>query len=454
VDVRPGSVREARQEAGLSLARLAGQEISRGAIYLIERGRSRPSMATLDLIAERTGKPVSFFLVEEPGPAARREAADEVAVSEGLLREGRFQEAAAAAEAIIDASAGAPPAARARLVLARASLGAGRADAAALQAELARGQFLELDDPWTAAECQALLARATHLVSEDHRELALAYAEQAIADCEALDPVPGLTLAAACTTAADVLAGQERWELAAERYRRALDVVDALSDPALLADLYDRLGSAYEARERADLAAVWMARAGVLRDAWRELGVIPEIHLKLAATLRGGGAADAAMRELGQALRESERLRLPGARGRALLTQADWHLAAGELDLAERPLRGAAEIARQAGDRRALARARCLDARLAAGRGDAAARDAAFDEALELHAGLGDQDELVGVHVAYAELLEASGEVGRALAHWKAAMLIARPHMGHAAGPLPAQVRPGAAPALDRARTG
>src|SRR5262249_10061787 len=71
VDVRPGSVREARLKAGLSLAKLAGQELSRGAIHLIESGRSRPSITTLKLIATRTHKPISFFLtsalaLEEP----------------------------------------------------------------------------------------------------------------------------------------------------------------------------------------------------------------------------------------------------------------------------------------------------------------------------------------------------------------------------------------------------
>src|SRR5439155_18741948 len=59
VDVREGSVRQAREEAGLSLAKLAGTDVTRGAIFLIETGRSRPSMATLRLIADRTGRPLS-----------------------------------------------------------------------------------------------------------------------------------------------------------------------------------------------------------------------------------------------------------------------------------------------------------------------------------------------------------------------------------------------------------
>src|SRR2546423_2804593 len=64
VDIKPGSVRQARAESGLSLAQVASGELTRAAIHLIETGRSRPSMPTLQLIASRTGKPLSFFIAD------------------------------------------------------------------------------------------------------------------------------------------------------------------------------------------------------------------------------------------------------------------------------------------------------------------------------------------------------------------------------------------------------
>lgn len=60
--VREGSVGQARSEAGLTLAEVAGDELSRTAIHLVEKGRARPSMETLKHIAHQTGKPMSFFL--------------------------------------------------------------------------------------------------------------------------------------------------------------------------------------------------------------------------------------------------------------------------------------------------------------------------------------------------------------------------------------------------------
>ncbi len=62
IEVREGSVAQARREADLTLAQVAGGELSRTAIHLIEKGMARPSMETLKHIAHKTGKPMSFFL--------------------------------------------------------------------------------------------------------------------------------------------------------------------------------------------------------------------------------------------------------------------------------------------------------------------------------------------------------------------------------------------------------
>jgi transcriptional regulator with XRE-family HTH domain len=65
MSVDPARVREARSAAGLSLAQLAGDQVSRTFIHLIEQGRSRPSRKVLALIARRTGKPMGYFLITD-----------------------------------------------------------------------------------------------------------------------------------------------------------------------------------------------------------------------------------------------------------------------------------------------------------------------------------------------------------------------------------------------------
>src|SRR5579872_7580062 len=68
VPIKPGTVKQARLEAGLSLGQVARDDISRTAIYFVETGKAKPSMETLTLIAQRTGRPIEFFL--EPAPPA------------------------------------------------------------------------------------------------------------------------------------------------------------------------------------------------------------------------------------------------------------------------------------------------------------------------------------------------------------------------------------------------
>lgn len=62
IAVDPERVRQARVIAGLTLAQVAGKEVSRTFIHQVEHGIARPSPMVLRLIARRTGKPVSYFM--------------------------------------------------------------------------------------------------------------------------------------------------------------------------------------------------------------------------------------------------------------------------------------------------------------------------------------------------------------------------------------------------------
>lgn len=84
IPVDPARVREARLQAGLSLGQVAGQDVSRTHIHLIEHGKTRPSQAVLELIASRTRKPTSYFILEI-APAADA-GADLVDQLKGIAR--------------------------------------------------------------------------------------------------------------------------------------------------------------------------------------------------------------------------------------------------------------------------------------------------------------------------------------------------------------------------------
>ena len=61
-------IRRARQQKGMTQRQLAGEQITRNMLSQIEHGTARPSMATLQYLAARLGKPVGYFLEEETAP--------------------------------------------------------------------------------------------------------------------------------------------------------------------------------------------------------------------------------------------------------------------------------------------------------------------------------------------------------------------------------------------------
>src|SRR5207248_7239968 len=92
VNLKQGVVKQARLEAGLSLAQLGKGHVTAPAIYLIETGRTRPSLPTLEHIARRTGKPIEFFLAHPRGVTDHTQAG--LAELESLVAAARFDEAA------------------------------------------------------------------------------------------------------------------------------------------------------------------------------------------------------------------------------------------------------------------------------------------------------------------------------------------------------------------------
>lgn len=58
-------LKQARLEAGLSQRQLCGEEITRNMLSQIENGSARPSMGTLEYLAKKLCKPISYFLEED-----------------------------------------------------------------------------------------------------------------------------------------------------------------------------------------------------------------------------------------------------------------------------------------------------------------------------------------------------------------------------------------------------
>ena len=94
-------LKESRLAAGLSQRQLCGDTITRNMLSQIENGVARPSMDTLRILAQRLGKPVSYFLEEEQGWEEKDhllKALRCMEQAEQALKEGRLPYAAALLE--------------------------------------------------------------------------------------------------------------------------------------------------------------------------------------------------------------------------------------------------------------------------------------------------------------------------------------------------------------------
>lgn len=83
-------LRQARLEAGLSQRALCGEEITRNMLSRIENGAAQPSMRTLQYLAARLDKPMSFFLEEQALVSANRQIMESV---RQLYDLGQFEQA-------------------------------------------------------------------------------------------------------------------------------------------------------------------------------------------------------------------------------------------------------------------------------------------------------------------------------------------------------------------------
>ena len=83
-------IRKARLEAKLSQRQLGGEEITRNMLSLIEHGNARPSMKTLRCLAQRLGKPISYFLEDEAeDPGSLTQSAEALRQAKEALAEGK-----------------------------------------------------------------------------------------------------------------------------------------------------------------------------------------------------------------------------------------------------------------------------------------------------------------------------------------------------------------------------
>jgi tetratricopeptide (TPR) repeat protein/DNA-binding XRE family transcriptional regulator len=421
VEIKPGTVKQARFEAGLSLAQVAGGEISRTAIYFVETGKAKPSMETLKLIALRTGRPLDYFL-SQPSTMEPRSTASTVEI-ERLLATGDSAGALADAEALLGSERDPEAVARIKFLMATAHLRLAQPVQARRLASSARAFFEQAGDLLMTAECLGSEASAAYLIQDPG---AAALAEGALAICRGLNPAAPITEARLLAILGGVHATNRNWQGAIDAYELAIAAGEVVQDLRRLSIMYSGLSQAYQELGRISEAARYGHRALAIHETLSDRLSLARSENNLGMLLLKHGDLVDAQGHFDRALRLFEEGNVEPQRANLLMSMCELEFLREDLAAAEHWARQALEFAGRASEPINVGESHVWLGRIAEARGDHLVVDAEFHAACDLFEESGVGEPLSRAHADYAEILEARGDIAGAVQHLKQA-LAARP---------------------------
>ena len=406
-------VRVARREAGLSQAQLAGDELTKGFISQIESGLVRPSIRSLQHIAQKLGKPLDYFIGDEPLATTKRVTFHHLAAQAAAERLD-WPTAEIEASAGLDVATDVVERAAFLRLLANAALYQGRREEAFDRVT----QGLALLD---VTKHPLDVARLLYV-----RGLAYGDAGQLVASTEAFETVRDIV---------------ERYEILDPRLRARIAVA--------LGTTYRRLGRTTKAIASYESALATASRAN-------ELKLAAQGFMGIAVSHYDAGDLDPAISSYERALELFERVADTSFELQVRQSLASIHFLQGHVaqarDLADRTIVRAAEvgdehwgavaqvvrarvllgdgnadeakrIARQAervlaavGDQIQRAHALRVVAAASEVRGEPADADRAFRQSIDLLSSIDDRADLSLAAAEYSKVLRARGDIDQAFA--------------------------------------
>ena len=411
-------------EAGLSLGQVARGDISRTAIYFVETGKAKPSLETLKLIAERTGRPLDYFLVspileDRPSSVALIEI-------ERLLASGENVGAAALGETALGQNLDADTAARIKWHMSMAYLRLAQPLVARRLASAARAYFDQVGDRLMTAECLGNEAAAAYVLEDPS---AISLAEGALGICRSLNPVPSATESRLLMVVATVHFVNQDWQAAIDTYQQAISAADVVHDLQRLSLIYSGLSAAYQEVGQYDQAGRFAQRALNIHQTLNDQLSLARSENNLGLLLMRGGDLGAARPHLERSLRLFEEVGVEIGKANVLLSLGELALAQHGVAKADRLVHHALDLAERLGEFATVAEGHYWLAKIAEARGDEQAVDTEFAAAFEALGREPGKGRAARYHAMYAEILEARGDLAGANRQLKLALSFPPPGM-------------------------
>jgi tetratricopeptide (TPR) repeat protein len=431
--VRPGSIKRARGEAGLSLAQVASGEVSRTAVHLAETGKTRPTLPTIQLIATRTGKPLEYFL-ESLGVAGLPSQAGRIDLDK--LRElavaERFVELLEAAEHEKSAAEEALDCAWAGFYMAQAYIRLGNPHPALAELEMARSAFDAAGDKWMVVDCTDWISGALHLL-EDRSALSLA--ESNLAACRGLRPTNRTLEARILGRLGSIHVAQHNWSKAVDCYTQAIDVAGELRDLSRVGKMYSDLSCAYEHLGDLMRARGYAQKAITIHELLNDRLSVARAENNLGLVLIRQGDLVQARQHLERSLSICEETGVEVGKSYVLLSLAELELNDNDPERARAWLLEARDVSERNNEQVSNGKSHELLGRLAESHGDRGAADREFLQAISIAERTRLPEPLIGCLAAYATVLEGRGNAQGALELMKRAVMVNTPGVATLATP-------------------
>jgi tetratricopeptide (TPR) repeat protein/DNA-binding XRE family transcriptional regulator len=418
IEIKPGTVKQARAEAGLSLGQVAGTEISRTAIYFVETGKAKPSMETLKLIAERTGRPLDFFL-SRPSTMEARSSAGTIEL-ERLITIGDPKGTLATGEALLLSERDPEVLARVKYYMATAHLRLAQWVQARRLASTARAYFEQSGDMLMTAECLGSEASAAYMMQDSG---ALALAEGALATCRSLKPVPSLTESRLLGVLGGVHTANHHWEAAIKAYEQAIAAGDVVQDLRRLSIMYHGLSQAYQELNNIEQATHYARRAMTISETLNDRLSLARTENNLGLMLLESGDRLNARHHLESAIRRFSEAGVEAGLAIILTSLCELELAESNFDEARRFGQEALDLSARLSEETTVSDSHLWLGMVAEARGEEATADSEFALAFEGLEKLGSPPQRSSrAHAFYADILEARGDMDGAVKHLKLAL--------------------------------
>lgn len=435
VAVRVGAnIREVRTKLSLTQAQLASPEFSISYISAIERGKIRPSLKALSILARRLDVPLTFLLEGSPAGAAEARTVGYSPADAGpdlkidvdllhtnvLIQQQKYAEASAVLAVILPERITTDQAYRLFLLRGQIHLGLNENQEAVVDLRQAIAQGEGIGNLEHIERARNLLGKAYFLLYnytlalENHLRCAHAIESHQIND-------PVFTLDVFSNLANDFFRHGES-EKAVEYYHKALATFDEMQrDSKSFADRYMTIGLQYKKAGTIGMAHEYIMRSLAVYQMRDEQRVVGLTHQRLGKTLEKLNDYKEAERQYEEAITIVEELGDDVAASACHTSLAELLMKLDDTTRSAQEAESALNAAQRSGDAQAQGQALIALALLRHNAQDYQSSDALFTQALNL-LDASNAHELAGVaYSRYANLLEERGEVQRSLTAFKKA---------------------------------